>query len=171
MKHIRSMFRLGLALTACSLVCAAAVAKNSPMPALDFELSNGRQFVRLADLPARITVVNFWRYDCPACLREMPLLNRLARDGKIRVIVIALHRPHETMLAPAAVQQTLAAPLLTLFGPGEPRGLLARFGNRSGALPHTVVLDTERRPCTLLTGEISTAWVESALAHCPSNSN
>ena len=42
-------------------------------PALDFELSDGARFVRLAALPERPTVVNFWRADCPPCLRELPL--------------------------------------------------------------------------------------------------
>lgn len=166
MKPLRSILFLGLALAAGPFAFATVDGKKSPKSALDFELSDGQHFVRLADLPPRITLVNFWRHDCPACLREMPLLATLAREGKLRVVAVALHRPNETLLAPPAVQDALAAPLLALFGPGEPRGLLSRFGNRPGALPHTVVLDSRRHPCAQLTGEISQAWAESALARC-----
>lgn len=147
---------------------ATVHAENRQKTNLDFELSDSRNFVRLSDLPPQTTLINFWRYDCPPCVREMPLLADLARTGKVRVITIALHRPGETMLAPLPAQQALAAPLISLFGPGEPRGLLSRFGNRHGALPHTVILDTRRQACAQLTGEISPAWVKSALTHCSS---
>lgn len=133
---------------------------------LDFELSNGQQFVKLSSLPSMPTVVNFWRADCPPCVREMPELAALARSGKARVITVALQRPSETAAAPAEIQAALQPPLLSLHGPGEPRGLLARFGNRAGALPHTVILDTGRRACTQRTGEINRHWLAASLASC-----
>ena len=133
---------------------------------LDFELSNGRQFIKLSQLPAQTTVINFWRSDCPPCVREMPLLAELAQSGKVRVITVALQRPQETAAAPAAITETLKPPLLSLHGPSEPRGLLARFGNPHGALPHTVLLDPERHPCGQHTGELSSAWLAAATAAC-----
>lgn len=154
-------FTLALAL----LLVGTPAAATLP-PALDFELSDGRRFVTLSSLQAMPTVVNFWRADCPPCLREMPELAALARSGKARVITIALQRPSETAAAPAAIQAALQLPLLSLHGPGEPRGLLARFGNRIGALPHTVILDTERRACVQRTGEINHQWLASSLATC-----
>jgi len=141
-------------------------AAAAPSGSLDFELSDGRDFVRLSALPAMPTVVNFWRADCPPCLREMPELAALARSGKIRVITVALQRPSDTAAAPAAIQAALQPPLVSLHGPGEPRGLLARFGNRAGALPYTVVLDAERRPCARQAGEINRQWLENGLAAC-----
>lgn len=74
---------IGLALLAGPFCLpAAAHAAEAGSAALDFELSDGRAFVRLADLPKRVTVVNFWRSDCPPCVREMPLLADTARQGK-----------------------------------------------------------------------------------------
>lgn len=133
--------------------------------ALDFDLSNGHRFVRLADLPPQVTVVNFWRYDCPPCLREMPVLATLARSGTARILTVALHRQAEDMLAPSAVRQALAS-VETLYGPSEPRGLLARFGNPVGALPHTVVLDPARRRCAIRSGEIDAQWLAAAITRC-----
>lgn len=133
---------------------------------LDFELSNGQQFVKLSSLPSMPTVVNFWRADCPPCVREMPELASLARQGKVRVITIALQRPSETAAAPNSIQQALRPPVLSLHGPSETRGLLARFGNRVGALPHTVVLNPQRLACTQNTGEIDRQWLENAIIDC-----
>ena len=145
--------------------------ENHQKPAtapLDFELADARAFVRLSALPPQTTVINFWRADCPPCLREMPLLADLARSGHVRVITVALQRPSETSVVPVVITDALRPPLLSLHGPGEPRGLLSRFGNPQGALPHTVILDASHRPCGRLTGEVTAAWLAQTLAHCPS---
>lgn len=144
---------------------AAAGAEATPST-LDFELSDGRRFVTLSSLPGMPTVVNFWRADCPPCLREMPELAALARSGKARVLTIALQAPAATAAAPSIVQAALLPPLINLHGPREPRGLLARFGNPSGALPYTVVLDGARRPCARQAGEINGDWLSAKLAAC-----
>ena len=108
-------------------------AENRPKNSLDFELSDGREFIRLSNLPPGLTVLNFWRADCPPCVREMPLLAEFAREGKARVITVALQRPAETLAAPPVVVAALNQPVIALYGPSEPRGLLARFGK--AALP------------------------------------
>jgi len=155
------------ALLALWLSGATGYAGEITGTALDFELSDGRRFVRLADLAPRVTVINFWRYDCPPCLREMPVLAAQAAGGRTRVLAVALHRPFEDALAPPAVREALGA-MQTLYGPSEPRGLLARFGNPHGALPHTVVLDAARRACARRSGEIDAIWLKRAVEHCAS---
>lgn len=132
----------------------------------DFELSDGRQFVRLSEWPARPTVVNFWRADCPPCLKEIPELARLAREGRVRVVAVALQRPAETLAAPVTILDELKAPMILLHGPSEPRGLLSRFGNPQGALPHTVWLDAAGRVCAKKTGRVDTAWLNAQGARC-----
>ena len=157
---------LGMA-TAASAVNPENHQKSATAP-LDFELADARTFVRLSSLPAQTTLINFWRADCPPCLREMPLLADLARSGHVRVVTVALQRPSETSAAPTVITDALRPPLVSLHGPSEPRGLLSRFGNPQGALPHTVILDASRRPCARLTGEVTAAWLAQTLAHCPS---
>lgn len=63
---------LGVA-TAASAVNPENHQKSATAP-LDFELADARGFVRLSSLPPQTTLINFWRADCPPCLREMPLL-------------------------------------------------------------------------------------------------
>lgn len=156
---------LALAVGLFALSGGAASAETAPT-ALDFELSDGNSFVRLSTLPPRITVINFWRSDCPPCLREMPMLAQLARQDKSRFVAIALQRPHETAAAPAGVLDALQPPLQALHGPTEPRGILARFGNPAGALPYTVVLDTQRRACARQIGEVTPRWLDAAIQRC-----
>lgn len=142
------------------------VSGGASAAALDFELAGEAGFVRLSELPPRTTVVNFWRADCPPCLRELPHLAALARAGQARVVAVAVQRPSETLVAPDSAQAALVPPVLSLHAPSEPRGLLARFGNPKQALPHTVVLDAARRPCAGKTGEIDDVWLTAALQQC-----
>ncbi|MDP1605286.1 MAG: TlpA disulfide reductase family protein [Rhodocyclaceae bacterium] len=134
--------------------------------ALDFELAGEGGFVRLSALPPQITVVNFWRSDCPPCVREMPHLAALAQRGNVRVVTVAVQRRAETLAAPEAVRSALRPPMISLHAPTESRGLLARFGNPVQALPHTVVLDAARKVCATRTGEVDHAWLNAALEFC-----
>lgn len=137
--------------------------------ALDFELSNGHRFVKMSQLAAQTTVINFWRSDCPPCIREMPILAEMAKSRQAQVVTIALQKPVDTLNAPEFIQIALQAPVVSLNGPTEPRGLLARFGNPVGVLPHTIVLDAQRRPCAQRSGEITPEWLKLAVARCTSS--
>jgi peroxiredoxin len=134
--------------------------------ALDFELSDGRAFVRLADLPKRVTVVNFWRSDCPPCVREMPLLADTARQGKSQVVAIALQRPTKLPTHRAACSLPCKRRSSCCTARASRAGLLARFGNPAGALPYTVVLDAQRRTCARQTGEVTADWLNAAIHRC-----
>lgn len=148
------------------LMCGLSVPTNASVIELDFELASDTGFVRLSALEPRVSVINFWRSDCPPCVRELPLLAELAGHGVIRVVTIALQRQSETLGAADAVQHALRAPLIALHAPIDARGLLARFGNRFGALPHTVLLNKKREVCSIKHGEIDRQWLEQAVAAC-----
>jgi len=151
------------AMVAMAALALVAAAPTQAADALDFELPGESGFVRLSELPPRTTVVNFWRADCPPCLREMPVINRYAAaHPELRIVAVALQSPGETRAATIRPQ----APVVSLHGPSQPKGLLARFGNRSGALPFTVLLNAHRVPCARHTGEIDAAWLENAALHC-----
>lgn len=144
-----------------ALPAAAARASSEP---LDFELASldGR-FVSLSGLPPGVTLVNFWHSECPPCRRELPAIATFAREQPaLRVVTVALQDKRATerdsVLLPGGAHN--------LIGPANPRPLLARFGNRSGALPHTVMLDRERRVCARKTGEIDSAWLAQAARQC-----
>lgn len=160
------MIRIRLLLLAASVWLTVLPGRTEADEALDFELSDGKRFIRLTELPRQATIINFWRADCPPCLRELPHLARLARTGKVRVIAVALQRPSETAALPKAMQDSLQPPVLLLHGPTEPRGLLARFGNRIGGLPHTVWLTSDGALCARKTGEFDLEWLTSHQNTC-----
>lgn len=151
-------------LTILNLVLFFLLAPNAH--ALNFELSDGRQFVQLADLPPQPTLVNFWRYDCPPCLQELPLLAAWAKEHQVRLITIALHRPSANLNLPSAMLAALQTPVLALFAPSEPSGLLKRAGNPLGLLPFTLWLNPERQPCRQQLGMVTPAWLDSTTQQC-----
>jgi thiol-disulfide isomerase/thioredoxin len=162
----RGALRL-LARIACLLVVLPVQATHAAdQQGLDFELASESAFVRLSELKPSITLVNFWHKDCAPCLREMPLLAQLAQARGVRVIAIAMQKPADTLTAPEVVRQSLRAPLIALHAPKEARGLLARFGNPKGALPHSVLLNAQRMVCASKTGELDSSWISQAIAVC-----
>ncbi|MBK8015482.1 MAG: TlpA family protein disulfide reductase [Betaproteobacteria bacterium] len=130
----------------------------------DFELGSlDGAWIRLSALPPRVTVVNFWRSDCPPCRRELPALRSLSHGrSDVRVVAVALQGRNDT----EAFAREVPLPPIVLNGPVDPLSILRRFGNRTGALPHTVVLTAERLPCAMHTGEVSEAWLATAIAAC-----
>ncbi|MFA5627010.1 MAG: TlpA disulfide reductase family protein [Thiohalomonadaceae bacterium] len=133
----------------------------------DFELArvDSAGFVRLAELPPRLTLINFWRHDCPPCVRELPLLLAAAEEGGFRLITVAVQSRAETRAYWSHTPGRLDAHL-ALLAPANPVGLLRRFGNRSGALPHSVMLDAGGYFCAQRTGEVNQAWLGQARLQC-----
>jgi hypothetical protein len=43
---------------------------------------------------------------------------------------------------------------------------MRRFGNKSGALPYTVVLNTRLEVCASHLGEVDSTWLAAAAAAC-----
>lgn len=154
---MRTLLLLALLLTAAGSVAAEP----------DFELArlDGSGFVRLSALPPRPTLINFWRADCPPCVRELPLLLAAAEEGSFRLITVAVQSRGETR---AFWPETPGRPdsHLALLAPANPAGLLRRFGNRSGALPHSVRLDGRGGICAHHTGEVDAIRLAEMRRQC-----
>jgi thiol-disulfide isomerase/thioredoxin len=132
---------------------------------MDLELArlDGTAFVRLSDFAGKVVVLNFWRSDCPPCVAEMPLLSGFSQaNAEIPVIGIATE---EASRAQRFVERHRIA-YLQLSAPAQSAGLLRRFGNASGALPYTVVLDTQHRICASQVGAVDAAWLQVAPGRC-----
>ena len=102
-----------------------------------FETPDGSRLV-LAELRDQPLVLNFWAPWCPPCVREMPALDRFAREFAPRgwrVIGLAVDKaqPVRDFLARSPVSYAIG---LTGF---EGIELSRQLGNLSGGLPFTVV--------------------------------
>lgn len=147
------------------------MAALAPAPALaapiDFELAGAQGFVRYSALPPQVTLINLWRFDCPPCLEELPLLQEIAQGGSLRVITIALQKPGDTLKTPESLQGALKPPLISLHGPSNPEGLLKRLGNPKGLLPFSVLVNEKGQVCGRRAGKVTSAWVEQTRSLCP----
>jgi thiol-disulfide isomerase/thioredoxin len=157
----RLIWKLVVAIVAALAINTSVAATSS----LDLELPQLRsdQFFRLPDTHGRVVVVNFWDTECPPCVREMPLLDKMAKyhpDTLFIGVTVSKRKQAQDFLEEHLVSY------LQLLGPADPTGILRRFGDPYGVLPHTVILHTDHSVCDKRSGEISQSWMESALARC-----
>lgn len=132
---------------------AAAMQVEATLWAASFDKPEGGRLA-VADLRGRPLVVNFWAPWCAPCVREMPALDRFARDHAARgwqVLGIAADEA-------AAVRSFLArSPVSFPIGLAGFAGLeLSRqLGNAAGGLPFTLLLGADGRVRQRHTGETS----------------
>lgn len=159
-----SLIRYGLLSLALILPSSAALAGEAFKP-LDFELPtlDGQRFFRLSEVRGKALVINFWDTECPPCIREMPLLEQAARAHPEAVFIGVTLSPKQQA---SDFLEGTGITYLQLLAPTEPKGLLKRFGNPIGALPHTVVLGSDRALCEIKTGEVDRRWIDAALRRC-----
>lgn len=151
-----------LRLALLTLLAACPVAQGAEGPALALELPTlaGDRFFRLAELAGQPVLLAFWDTECPACLDDLPLLEETAKKRRVLGISLAPRTQTRYFLDkhPAGYPQLLAS--------GDRTGLMTRFGNPLGLLPHTVMLDGAHRLCARLTGPLTRAWLDAAMEHC-----
>ena len=116
---------------------AAPPGVTAELWAASFDTPDGQRLA-LAPLRGQPLVLNFWATWCPPCVREMPALDRFARDFASQgwhVVGLAADsaEPVRNFLARAPVSYAIG---LTGFAGIE---LSQRLGNSSGGLPFTLV--------------------------------
>lgn len=98
----------------------------------------------LAQWRGKVLVVNFWATWCAPCREEIPAFIRIQNDFElqgVQFVGIALDQPDQ--VEPFARELKINYPLL-LTGE-EGLKLLPELGNPTGALPFTLVYDTDGR--------------------------
>lgn len=108
----------------------------------DFTLSTVRgTMVSADDFEGRVWLVNFWATWCAPCVEEMPMLSRLQRDYADQgVVVVGIALDDAQRAAEFAAELGIDYPLLV----GKTDVVLTgrRFGNATGMLPFSVLIDT-----------------------------
>ena len=100
--------------------------------------------VALSRYRGRVLVVNFWATWCPPCIEEMPELSALASEFAARgVDVLGIGVDAAVSIRQFAARWPVVYPLLIAQKTGYE--LSRQFGNRSLALPFTVVVDRDGR--------------------------
>jgi len=124
-----------------------------------WEDAHGRPFDAGA-LRGRPMILNFWATWCPPCVEEMPELGRLQRTyGEAGLQVVGVGIDQASRIQAFESRMALGYPLLVAGAAGAELG--RRFGNPSGALPFTVVIDRSGRVRDRMLGRFVFSRLES----------
>jgi thiol-disulfide isomerase/thioredoxin len=117
----------------------ASAAGEQELWARRFDKPGGGELV-FAELRGKPLVVNFWATWCPPCVKEMPELDRFARDFQAKgwqVVGVAVDGP--TPVREFLLKTPVGFPIgLAGFGGAQ---MARELGNSGGGLPFTVVFD------------------------------
>jgi thiol-disulfide isomerase/thioredoxin len=96
----------------------------------------------LKDWRGQVIVLNFWATWCPPCREEIPLLisfqKNHAAEG-LQIIGIAI----DNLAAVTDYGQSMGINYPLLIGGDDATELAAQYGNRSGSIPFTVIIDRD----------------------------
>jgi thiol-disulfide isomerase/thioredoxin len=112
---------------------------HEPAPAFSLKNLNG-ETISLESLRGKVTVVDFWATWCEPCREEIPALQRLREkyaSKNVEFVGIAVDSAAKVREYAKAMKITY--PLLV--GGLESIDLARDFGNKSGGLPYTIVID------------------------------
>ena len=99
-----------------------------PVPAAPIPRLGGGA-LDLASFRGKVVLVNFWATWCPACRTELPILDRLAGNGRADLAVAAVATDRDRSLVSPFVKKLKLRHLTIGVDPG---GLVARAGASEG---------------------------------------
>ncbi|MCH7370703.1 TlpA disulfide reductase family protein [Aeromonas sp. MR16] len=129
----------------CWLIVASLLGACTPAPS--FTDGAGKQ-IGLEQLGGKPLLVNYFAPWCAPCLREMPLLAALHREGQIGVLAISFDPASPADLKVLARQYHIAVPLMI---PDDEANLPFP---RPTVLPTSYLLDREGKLQETLVGEL-----------------
>jgi len=116
---------------------------GSPRPDFSLGGTNG-EIIRAADFDGQVLLVNFWATWCAPCREEMPMLAeldaQLAPEG-FRVVGIAL----DDVAQARDFIESLGIEYPVMVGGADVMAVSQAYGNRTGLLPYSVLVDREGR--------------------------
>lgn len=106
----------------------------------------------LYDYKADYVLINFWATWCPPCRREMPILKKLDHENdNLKVLGFS----YDVDYAILEFQQKIGIDYPLFLNNPQTLQLNAMFGNKSGGLPYTVLLDKDHKIIMVHSGEIT----------------
>ena len=139
----------------CWLIVAGLLTACSPAPPFT---DSQNQPVALADFAGKPLLVNYFAPWCAPCLREIPLLEALAREGQTAVVMVNYDPATSVELAKLAGQYHIKVPLLIA------RQEASLPFPRPAGLPTSYLLDGEGKLRQTLVGELNPSRVEALRA-------
>lgn len=118
----------------------------------------------------QLVVLNFWATWCAPCVEEMPELQKVQDDYAARgVAVVGLGIDNVSAIRRFRDEQRIALPLLVAGAGGSE--IARQFGNQSGALPYTVLIEPDGRIVQARLGRIPDrelrGWLDARVGKGP----
>lgn len=153
---VASLLTLALVLAGCEEPVVKPPAEAEQAPSLERPGLDG-EMVRLADYRGEVVLLNFWATWCPYCQEEIPHLVDLQSDlgaEGLQVVGVALNWAFNSQESgdPAIFPDKVGSFALenemnypTPLVRADMADVLNRFGNASGTIPYTLLIDREGR--------------------------
>ncbi|MEZ6926064.1 MULTISPECIES: TlpA family protein disulfide reductase [unclassified Aeromonas] len=139
----------------CWLIVAGLLTACSPAPQFT---DSQNQPVALADFAGKPLLVNYFAPWCAPCLREIPLLEALAREGQTAVVMVNYDPATPAELDQLAGLYRIEVPLLIA------RQEASLPFPRPAGLPTSYLLDGEGKLQQTLVGELTPSRLEALRA-------
>jgi thiol-disulfide isomerase/thioredoxin len=173
MKPATARNSLLLAAALAALVAGYSTARWLRGPTLDVTPGGTAVEFKLPDLDGReraisewrgrVVVLNFWATWCPPCREEIPLFIDLQkRHGPegLQFLGVAIDQPQEVKRYVVDIGMNYP----TLIGGDSALDLMQGYGNRSGSLPYSVIIDQDGSIVARKIGAFKRAELESLLS-------
>lgn len=102
----------------------------------------------------KVLVVNFWASWCPPCVEEMPTLDKLQDEFKSQnVLFVGIGIDSPSNIRQFLEMTPVSYPIV--IGGLEGSNLSKQMGNSQGALPYTIIINSQGKSTSSKLGKIS----------------
>ena len=125
----------------------------------DYQHPNGED-VDWSQFKGRPLIINFWATWCGPCVEEMPLIDRFYKENVAKgwqVVGLAIDQPSRVK---SFLAQTPVSYPIVLAGMGGTQ-LSQALGNESGALPFTIILNSDEHVLLKKIGKLNAEELSS----------
>ena len=110
--------------------------------------------VDTAQWQGKVLVVNFWASWCPPCVEEMPTLDKLQAEFKGQnVLFVGIGIDSPSNIRQFLEMTPVSYPIV--IGGLEGSNLSKQMGNSQGALPYTIIINSQGKSTSSKLGKIS----------------
>ncbi len=126
---------------------------DQPRPEFAIADTDGR-LRNISEWDGKFILLNFWATWCPPCKKEIPHFIELQQeygDAGLQIVGVAMDNAAD--VSAFAMEMDINYPLM--IGEQDAIELARRYGNDFGALPYTVIIDSEAIIRSTFAGELS----------------